>query len=174
MLVGWILACQHTCDNSLRPLHYVTMSLHRVNRYLACQRCIVGSARYFHSGYKIFHTVHTIIHRRNGKWDPSSQNKRKDAMVCHTVKVEMFALHNFHTFRWKLICRENKNMRLYTIYICASMEQKSKIVNKNPEFVQNWWATKIYTRENYHFYSIPSLFPSVQTSLLWFCDDRSL
>ena len=36
-----------------------------------------------------------------------------------------------------------------------SVEQKSKIANKKTsEFALNWLTAKMYTRGNYHFYSI--------------------
>ena len=43
--------------------------------------------------------------------------------ITRTVKVEMFVLH------WPFSCK-NKYTQKYTRYMCASMEQKSKITNK--------------------------------------------
>ena len=44
--------------------------------------------------------------------------------------------------------------REYILYMSSSMERKSKIANKKTsEFALNWLTTKMYTCENYHFYS---------------------
>ena len=61
------------------------------------------------------------------------------------LKVDIFAL-NLATAKIKT--------REYVLYMSPSMEQKSKIANKKPsEFALNWLTAKIYTCENYHFYS---------------------
>lgn len=45
--------------------------------------------------------------------------------------------------------------REYILYMSPSMEQKSKIANKKTsKFALNWLTAKMYTRGNYHFYTL--------------------
>lgn len=46
-------------------------------------------------------------------------------------------------------------MRKYTNYICASMKENFKIVNKKPKqiLLKKLVNHKKYTRESFHFYS---------------------